>query len=202
MIISSLLAGLYGQGPGKAYYYYPELELSWAACNTYFEGGSQMKIPFLPVICYKIAPMGTEKYSRDIDVSAPVVFVGNGISRADYDCYKGQDVKDKFVMFYYDYPDTVHADLESGTSLVKRIDAAFQNHAAGIVLISWEDPNPFLVYDKVDFDSIPEVPVITINRGTAEKILMSSRIKPEELYEKWKKGEIRSRELILSLIHI
>ena len=199
MILSSLLGELYGQGPGKAYYYYPEVELPWAACNTYFEGGSQMKIPFLPVICYKIAPMGTDKYSKDIDVSAPVVFVGNGISRADYDCYKGQDVKDKFVMFYYDYPDTVHTDLESETSLVKRIDAAFQNHAAGIVLISWEDPNPFLVYDKLNFDSIPEIPVITINRGTAEKILMSSRIKPEELYEKWKKGEVRSRELICKM---
>jgi hypothetical protein len=83
--------------------------------------------------------------------------------------------------------------------LVKRIDAAFQNHAAGIVLISWEDPNPFLVYDKLNFDSIPEIPVITINRGTAEKILMSSRIKPEELYEKWKKGEVRSQELICKM---
>ncbi len=96
MIFSILPWELYGQGPGMAYYYYPEVELSWASCNIYFDGGSQMKIPFLPVICYKIAPMGTDKYSRDINVSAPVVFIGNGISGEDYDCYKDQDVKDKF----------------------------------------------------------------------------------------------------------
>ncbi len=64
MILSVLPGELYGQGPGKAYYYYPEVDLSWASCNIYFEGGSQMKIPFLPVICYKIAPMGTDQYSR------------------------------------------------------------------------------------------------------------------------------------------
>jgi hypothetical protein len=199
MILSILLGELYGQGPGKAYYYYSEVELSWASCNIYFDGGSQMKIPFLPVICYKIAPMGTDRYSRDINVSAPVVFIGNGLSGEDYDCYKDLDVKDKFVLFFYDFPDTVHADLEAGTSLVKRIDDAFQKHVAGIVLISLEDPNPFLVYDKLDFDSIPEIPVISINMGTAEKILMSSRIKPDEMFEKWKKGKFTSRELICKM---
>lgn len=195
-ILSVLPVELFGQGPGKAYYYYSEVELPWASCNIYFDGGSQMKIPFLPVICFKIAPMGTDQYSRDIDVSAPVVFIGNGISGKDYDCYKDQDVEDKFVMFFYDIPDTIHADPETGTSLVERIDDAFQRHVAGIVLISWEDPNPFLVYDKQDYDSIPEIPVITVNKGTAEKILMSSRIKSDEMFEKWKKGEFTSRELI------
>ena len=67
------------------------------------------------------------------------------------------------------------------------------------MLISWEDPNPFLVYEKLDFDSIPEIPVITINMGTAEKILMSSRIKPDEMLEKWKKGEFTSRKLICKM---
>ena len=199
MILSILPGELNGQGPGKAYYYYPEVDLSWATCNIYFDGGSQMKIPFLPVICYKIAPMGTDKYSRDINVSAPVVFIGNGISGEDYDCYKDQDVKDKFVLFFYDFPDTVHADPDAGTSLVERIEDAFQKHVAGMVLISWEDPNPFLVYEKLDFDSIPEIPVITINMETAEKILLSSRIKADEMFEKWKKGEFTSRELICKM---
>jgi len=106
------------------------------------------------------------------------------------------DVEDKFVMFFNDFPDTVHADPGAVPSLVERIDDAFQKHVAGIVLISWEDPNPFLVYKKQDFDSIPEIPVITINMQAAEKILMSSRIKPDEMFEKWKKGEFTSRALI------
>jgi hypothetical protein len=84
--------------------------------------------------------------------------------------------------------------------LVERIDDAFHKHVAGIVLISWEDPNPFLVYDKTDLDSIPEIPIITINMGTAEKILMSSRIKPDKMFEEWiKKGEFTSRELICKM---
>jgi len=199
MILSVLPGELCGQGPGKAYYYFPEVDLSWASCNIYFEGGSQMKIPFLPVICYKIAPMGTDQYSRDINVSAPIVFIGNGISGEDYDCYKGQDVKDKFVLFFYDFPDTINAEPEARTSLAERIDDAFQKQVAGIVLISREDPNPFLVYEKPDFDSIPEIPVITINMRTAEKILMSSRIKPDEMLEKWKKGEFKSHELICKM---
>lgn len=198
IILSILPWEMYGQGPGKAYYYFPEVELSWASCNIFFDGGSQMKVPFLPVICFKIAPMGTDQYSRDIDVSAPVVFVGNGISGEDYDCYKDQDVKNKFVMFFYDFPDTVHAGLE-GTSLVERIEGAYEKDVAGIVLISWEDPNPFLVYEKPDIDSIPEIPVITVNMKTAQKILMSSRIKSDELLEKWKKGEFNSKELICKM---
>ena len=100
LILSVLPGKFYGQGPGTAYYYYPEVELSWASCNINFNGGSRMKIPFLPVICYKVAPLGTDKYSRDINVLAPVVFIGNGISGEDYDCYKDQDVKDKFVLFF------------------------------------------------------------------------------------------------------
>ncbi|MBM3302888.1 MAG: hypothetical protein FJY85_23440, partial [Deltaproteobacteria bacterium] len=71
----------YAQGPRPAYYYNPSLELRWARCSVYQSGGSQAKIPFLPVISdqHGRAPLGIGNYSRDVAVDAPIVFIGNGI---------------------------------------------------------------------------------------------------------------------------
>ena len=107
----------YSQGPMPAYFYNDGASLSWAECFIYMNGGSKLELKFLPVVetNFHRAPLGTGKYSKDIDVDACIVFAGNGISTGNiYNCYLGRrsdysqgeiDVEGKVVMFCYDYPD-------------------------------------------------------------------------------------------------
>lgn len=41
--------------------------------------GSRHRIPFLPVVNAKGAPCGTERYTKNVRLKAPIVFAGNGI---------------------------------------------------------------------------------------------------------------------------
>lgn len=69
------------QGPLISYYYHPSVELSWAECYIYHPDGSEQKIPFFTVANQKYhwASLGTNNYSKDVDVDARIVFIGNGI---------------------------------------------------------------------------------------------------------------------------
>ncbi len=82
VLILSVIA-LFPQGPTLSYLADPSTELAWAECRVYLAGGSQHKIPFLPVVNAKWAPCGTERYTRDIRVEAPILIAGDGAVRMD-----------------------------------------------------------------------------------------------------------------------
>ncbi len=88
-----VLIQAWAQGPELSYFYDPATELSWAECYVYQEGGSKQKLPFFTVVNrhYHGAPMGTNKYSKDIDIDARLVFIGNGIVKEnDWNAYVGK----------------------------------------------------------------------------------------------------------------
>ncbi len=93
-LLSFLFSSLcWAQGPDPAYYYLQEIDLPWARCSVYMEGGSKVKIPFYPVVTSGVrsAPMGIGNYDRDVLVEGPVVFTGNGIVKEGiWDSYRGR----------------------------------------------------------------------------------------------------------------
>ncbi len=164
-------------------------------------GGSQHKIPFLPMVNVKGAPMGTEKYTKDIRVSAPITFVGNGIVRkGQFGAYGDLDVAGTVVMFSYDFPDSVHADLEKQVSLEERIRDAVARKAVAIVMFSMSKEYPFPFYKEPDPAKVPEIPVIAINRRAASIILASGGLEPDALFSEWQsKGTFHAQRLISTL---
>ena len=189
------------QGPRLSYLTDPATVLPWASCYVYLRGGSQHKIPFLPVVSAKAAPCGTAKYTQDVHLDAPIVFVGNGIARPGaFDCYRGLDVAGKIVMFAYDFPDTAHADLEKRVTLEERIADAMTRKAAGIVLFSARAQDPFPMLEEADVTKIPEIPIVAINRESAATILGAAGTDAEAAFDAWKsKGEITPASLICRL---
>jgi hypothetical protein len=187
-----------GQGPDPSYYYEPSTHLPWAECDIYFEGGSKQKIGFLPVIGGKVAPFGTDQYSRDIDLDGRIVFVGNGVSTEGRpDCYGGLDVAGKIVMFVYDFPGDLDAEA---VSLEARIASALDRRVSGIILASYQKASPFLTIRDPSLRNWPEVPIITIDRSSTERILSSSYYNHRESFENWRSGDVpASRDLISKL---
>lgn len=194
-------SSLFSQGPKLSYLFDPLTELSWASCYVYLDGGSKRKIPFFPMINYKGSPCGTHKFTRDIHVKAPIVFAGNGIVKEDtYNCYNNLDIRDKVVMFCYDFPDTTHADLEKEISKEKRVDEAVSRGAAAIILFSMNKDYPLLKYFDTTLSKIPEIPIIGINKSAAEAIFACAGFDAEKIFNKWGlSGDFRSEKLICKL---
>ena len=192
---------LFSQGPKLSYLFDPLTELPWASCYVYLDGGSKQKIPFFPMINYKGSPCGTHKFTRDIHVKGPIVFAGNGIVKEDiYDCYENLDIRDKVVMFCYDFPDTTRIDLEKEISKERRIDEAVSRGAAAIILFSMKEDYPFLKYLDTTLIKIPEIPIIGINKSAAEAIFASAGLDAAEIFNEWgSSGDIKNDELICKL---
>jgi hypothetical protein len=127
--------------------------------------------------------------------------VGNGIVRKDrFDCYGALEVAGKIVMFSYDFPDSVHADLEKEVSVEERIREAVARKASGILLFSWGEEYPFPYYRGSDLERIPETPIIAINRRSASIILASDNRDPEAVFKLWQsQGRFRPDILISKL---
>lgn len=196
-----VVPALLGQGPQLAYLADPDTSLSWAECYVHLNGGSRHKIPFLPVVSGRGAPLGTEKYNKDISVDAYIAFVGNGIVSGDYTAYGKLDVAGKVVMFSYDFPDSVHADLNKQVSLLDRVREAASRKAAGVVVFSMARDFPFPFIEEGDPAKVPEIPVIAVNRRTAAMILASAGRDPEALFEEWKsKGAFQPEIFISKLV--
>jgi len=114
IILFSALS-LFAQDPSPKYYYKPSTELSWAQYYMYMDGGSKQKTPFLLVTDYRLrGPSDTEGYTKDVDIDAPVVLIGNGIVKENrWNSYYGIrldytngdiDVTGKIILFCYDFP--------------------------------------------------------------------------------------------------
>jgi hypothetical protein len=204
---------LRAQGPKVSYYYNPQTELSWARCEAYLEGGSRLRIPFMPVVYAGVdrAPLGTRNYSRDIAVDGPLVLIGNGISKGPvWDSYKGRrmdwtvgdiDVSGKIVMFCYDFPDDLEKTLGAELPLAARIAAAASKKASAVVLFSAMQDYPFLSIIYKDSSDIPDIPVITIPRNSALSILNGAGLDGDSLIKDWEgsKTPPQSQELISRL---
>jgi hypothetical protein len=192
-----LIGELWGQGPNTAYYYNPQTELSWARCTLYLEGGSQLKIPFLPVVSgnFQRAPLGTHNYSKDIDVDSRLVFIGNGIFLDDQvNCYFGRrsdytlgkiDISGRVVLFCYDFPDKIEEQYGKNAPLKKRIVDAELRGASAVILFSFEKKDPFLMISFDNESDIPKIPVITIAKETAIHILQSAGYDSETFIREW-----------------
>jgi len=176
----------HSQGPSLSYYYNPNTELSWASSHIFFEGGSKQRISFLPVINYTTrAPMGTYGYSKNIELFGNIVFVSNGISmETGFDCYENLDVSNKVVMFYYDFPEKVN-DSSVIKSFDDRILDAILHGASGIIAASYKTPAPIKYFKKYPVIR-REVPVIVVNRNTADAILEAAGSFYKDSVEQWK----------------
>lgn len=188
---------LQAQGPRTAYYFHPATVLAWAECHIGLKGGSEQRLPFLPVILtgFQRAPLGTDNYSRDIQVEAPLVFAGNGIFKKDiWDCYRGRrddytigeiDLAGKGVLFCYDFPDKIQEKAGKDVQLNKRIAEAAVRKAAAVVLFSFKNEYPFLMVSYDREEAIPRIPVISITRTSASSILQSAGLDAESLFKQW-----------------
>ena len=188
---------LRAQGPRPAYYFHPATVLAWAECHIGLKGGSEQKLPFLPVILtgFQRAPLGTDNYSRDIQVEAPLVFAGNGIFKKDiWDCYRGRrddytigeiDLTGKAVLFCCDFPDKIEEKAGKDIQLNKRIAEAANRKAAAVVLFSFKNEYPFLMVSYGREEAVPQIPAISITRASASSILQSAGLDAESLFKQW-----------------
>ena len=192
------VAVLFSQGPTLSYLADPSTQLAWAECRVYLAGGSQHKIPFLPVVNAKWAPCGTERYTRDIRVDAPILFVGDGAVRTDSDPYLGLDVAGKAVMFSYDFPDSAHPALDKEVTFEDRIRAAAARKAGSVVVFSWAEEYPFPRFRDSNVENVPEIPVIAINRHSAELILASGGLDAAGIFKEWRTKGVFKPQILIS----
>ena len=190
----------FAQGPTLNFLTDPDTDLGFAACHIYFDGGSRRKIPFLPVVNAKGAPCGSKRYSIDVRLRAPIVFVGDGIVREQKsNPYTGLDVTGKVVMMSFDFPDKARPDSVEVT-MEERIREAVNRKAAGVLLFSVLQENPFPRYRENEVEKIPEIPIIVINKRIAAVIFASDGRNPEETFQAWEtEGKFRPGELIAKL---
>jgi len=186
------------QGPRLSYLTDPDTELGFASCTLSFVGGSRHRIPFLPVIDGSGAPMGTDRYRRDIRLVAPIEFVGDGVaSSPDRDPYAGLDARGKFVLFAYDTPG---GDSTPAMPLEDRVREAARRGAAGVVVFSLRAATPFPRFREAAPERIPAIPVIAIDRAAAATILASDGRDPDETLDALERdGRFTPGELIARL---
>ena len=100
-------------------------------------------------------------------------------------------------MFCYDFPDTVHSELEKEITLEARLAEAASRGALAVVLFSYHEPYPFLVIKGRNNENKPEIPVITINKKGVNSIFESTYLDSGQVFNEWKnKGVVKSNELI------
>lgn len=212
MLILFAVYSVNAQGPGRSYYYDPATELPWAECYLYQPGGSQQKIPFLPTTDLGTrAPTGIGKYAEDVDVDAPLVFIGNGIVKdGAWNSYHGRrldytigdiDVAGKVVLFCYDFPDHIETSMEEEIPVGNRIAESASRNAAAVILFSHQQDYPFVCINSRKESDIGNIPVISITRQSARNILTSADYYDgATVFEKWEEsGKTLSMELISNI---
>jgi hypothetical protein len=192
-LFCSLAPAVMAQGPLLSYLADPGTELSFAECHVYLDGGSRHKIPFLPVVNAKGAPCGTERYTKDVRLKAPIAFVGNG---AGPEAYGSLDVAGQVVLLGYDFPDGNTASLE------ERVRQAVSRKVAGVVLFSMREEHPFPLFREEALDRIPEIPMIAIGKGGAAMILASAGRDAGTLFRAWESDRRVSPELLIAKLDL
>ena len=210
LILLALLASINvsAQGPSRSYYYLATTDLPWAECFIHQAGGSQTKIPFLPAINMEtIGPCGIGRYTKDINLDVPIVFVGNGIVKeGEWDSYQGKrpdysigdlDVSGKLVMLCYDFPDSITQVIKEDISIAQRVAEAASRNAAGVILFSHETQYPWVRLSPYENQDFSDIPVICVTMESAKNILSSFYIYGgESIIDKWlETGTTMSMEL-------
>jgi len=207
VILSQIqVSNLHSQGPARSYYYDNNTVIPWASLTVKHPGGSQMKIPFLPVIDGQtIAPLGSSAYSEEINASGEIVFVGNGtFEEGIYNSYYGRrkdwidtllNVKDKIVLMCPDLTDSVSSALKEKYGILQRISEVAKRNAAGLLLFWNDDRLPFLRIDSKNHPEITSLPVITITKTDAIRIFSSIMNSPGKYLDEWPSSNTKSREL-------
>lgn len=190
---------VHAQSPDRHYYYSPRTTLPWAHCSVVFRSGSEMKIPFLPVInCF--APTGTMHYTQDIDIDCPIVFAAAGAVNDTSNCYRNVSVAGNAVMLFYDFPNAAPDSRTRFTNIHTRLRNALDRNVAAVILCSYHDENPFLSFQYEDLETGAAVPIITVNREGASDILLAAGENPSLIFTDWENGTSpQSKELICRL---
>ena len=188
-----LAPAVLAQGPNLSYLTDPGTELSFAECHLYMDGGSRHKISFLPVVNSKGAPCGTERYTRNVRLKAPIAFAGNGVGP---EAYGAMDVAGTFVLLSYDFPDGQKASLED------RVREAASRQAAGVVLFSMREEHPFPRFAETAPGRIPEIPVIAINRHDAGLILAAAGRDAQQVFKSWEASGKSSAEILIAKLEL
>lgn len=126
--------------------------------------------------------------SGNATVSAPVVFVGYGITatKLNYDDYEGIDVKGKIVLVMRSHPEgkQAHSQFDEFATLRAKTSNAVSHGAAAIVFVSGytmaeEDAFVQLRYDGAP--AIKGVPVIQIKRKVADELFAAEGKKLQQI---------------------
>ena len=136
-------------------------------------------------------PLG---FSSNASVSAPLVFVGYGISAPDakYDDYKDLDVNGKIVVALRYGPDgnDPHSDLNKYTSLRNKTRTAREKGAIGIILITGPADYPDDDLIKLTYDqsfASSGLPAVSMKRAFLEKLLTTDGKDLKVLQDQMKK---------------
>ncbi len=202
-LFAIILPRIWAQGPKIEYFYSPATELSWARCEIYQDGGSKLKIPFLPIVLGSIqrSPLGIRNYSNDVSVDAPLVFIGNGIVKDGvWDSYRGRrldyttggiDVAGKAVIFSCDFPDKLIEELKAEFPLEKRIAEAAQRKATAAILFSAKEEYPFWTARFSSASEIPEIPAITVTKSSFHDFFLGNfDVDDTSIIQKWRESGI------------
>lgn len=211
-LFALLFNTLMAQGPDESYFYNRLADFGTHSMYIYHTGGSKLKIPFTMAIDRKDrAPLGIEKYSKDISVDAGLLFVGNGISVPDkYDSYRGKkesfangeiDVKGRALLLCYDFKDSIETAYGEKFTLEERISYAYEKGAACVILFSHKTKFPFLFLNFQKGAKTPSIPVLVITEESAQDIFLSAGINWEKMIQKWIKTGMppASNELIIKV---
>jgi hypothetical protein len=79
-----------------------------------------------------------------------------------------------------------------------RIRTAAAHNAVSVVAFSWAEEHPFPRFRDSNPEAIPEIPVIAINRHSAEVILASGGLDADGIFEKWRTQGIFQPWLLIS----
>jgi hypothetical protein len=182
LALLAVTATSHAQGPDVGFYYDPQLALPWAECSVVLGAGAELRIPFLPVVSLATqGPVGTAGYRENVLLDVPMVLVGDGLVTGSWDAYRhtwsgdGEplDVAGKAVLLCYDCANPRAEASEAEAAVARRVAAAASRGAAAVVLFSMETEAPFLALDPDEVPE-PEIPVVTLSRAGAMRVLQAS----------------------------
>ncbi|MGE5561443.1 MAG: M28 family peptidase [Chloroflexota bacterium] len=123
-------------------------------------------------------------------VSAPVVYVGYGLTGPDRDDYRGHNVRGKAVMFFRDCPAGTAA---AGVSVATRVAAAVNRGAVAVLLI---DQSDHMDWSAGVHPVAAGVPVVGISPTVAADLFTASRYSLSSVVSQTERGPVEPAELV------
>jgi len=164
------------QGPELSYFFEHSTILPWAKAELFFRSGSCQNIKLFPVNASFRGPLGTNNYTKDIDVKGKLIIcLGVPVNlKKKNSCY---DFKDKIVLLFYDQ----FANNNSPSSFIECVSDFSDMGVKAIVVFSIQNDCPVVKLQE-GIDSNSEIPVISIDNNGFKKILSASGYDSEEFF--------------------